>query len=228
MKRHRINEIFKLKTMKTCGVDSASVNTTSAGVSEHLHNPNQEEIQSPILRRVKGAQFFSVIFDETTDISGICQLSILLRYLHGRVLREDLITFVSAYDTIRDKDIKSEEERRLSGVALGHIVEDIAKNFDFDLKFCVGFGVDSCSWKRIVKNKEKLPDYVLETLENCDIDMCPTIHKHLQILTTYPVSAAISERSFSTLHRLKTWLRANIGEKDLLGLLSCRSIEKFH
>ena len=129
-------------------LESAPSNATY--ISKHTQNELiyccKEEIQSTILRRVKEAQFFSVIFDETTDISSICQLSISLRYLHERVLREDFITFVNAYDMIREEDIKSEGgERRLTGVALGHIVEDIAKNFDLDLKFCVGFGVDSCS-----------------------------------------------------------------------------------
>ncbi|KAJ8878502.1 hypothetical protein PR048_019080 [Dryococelus australis] len=52
----------------------------------------------------KKFKFFSVIFDETTDVS----------------------------------------KYHLSGVALGHI-KDIANNFDLHLKFCKGFGVDSCS-----------------------------------------------------------------------------------
>ncbi|KAJ8897756.1 hypothetical protein PR048_003106 [Dryococelus australis] len=74
-------------------------------------------------------------------------------------------------------------------------------------------------WKRVVKNKEELPDSVLGALENFDIDMYPTIHKLLRILATFPVSVTTAERSFSTLHRLKTWLQANISEERLIGLV---------
>ena len=46
--------------------------------------------------------------------------------------------FVNANDMIREADIKSEGgERSLTGDALGHIVEDIAKIFDLDLKMCI-------------------------------------------------------------------------------------------
>lgn len=46
--------------------------------------------------------------------------------------------------------------------------------------------------------------------------------KLLRILATLPVSLVTAERSFSTLHRLRTWLRANMGEERLtdLALLS--------
>ncbi|CAG9839152.1 unnamed protein product [Diabrotica balteata] len=68
-----------------------------------------------------------------------------LRYLHLNGIREDFITFVNAYDSIREECVGSEKERRLTEVTLCHIVEDSVNNFNLDLNFCVGFGVDSCS-----------------------------------------------------------------------------------
>lgn len=129
-------------------LQSAPSNATY--ISKHTQNELirccKEEIQATILARVKEAQFFSIIFDETTDISCISQLSLSVRYVHEYNLKEEFITFVNAYEMIREEDIVSERgERRLTGIALGHIVEDLAKNFDLDLKYCVGFGVDSCS-----------------------------------------------------------------------------------
>lgn len=45
---------------------------------------------------------------------------------------------------IQEDDIQSERgKRRLNGVTLGHVFEDIAKDFVSNFKFCVGFGVDS-------------------------------------------------------------------------------------
>lgn len=61
-------------------------------------------------------------------------------------LREEFITFANAYDLIRPEDIdKKSNELRLTGVALGDAVEDLAKAFDVDLQFCVGFGTGNCS-----------------------------------------------------------------------------------
>lgn len=58
-------------------LESAPSNATY--ISKHTHNELinccKDEIQSTILRRVKDAQFYSVIFDETTDITRFFQLS---------------------------------------------------------------------------------------------------------------------------------------------------------
>lgn len=80
------------------------------------------------------------------------------------------------------------------------------------------FSLWAQKWKRVQKSQGKISDSVLETLDNCDVDMYPTIHKFLRILATLPVSAATAERNFSTLRRVKTWLRANISEERLTGL----------
>lgn len=65
-------------------------------------------------------------------------------------------------------------------------------------------------WKWVIVNKEKLLESVLETLEDCDIDMYLIIHKLLHILATLSVRVATAECRFSTVHRLKTWFHANI------------------
>ena len=46
----------------------------------------------------------------------------------------------------------------------------------------------------------------------------PLIHILLTILLALPVSTASAERSFSTLRRLKTWMRSRMGEERLTGL----------
>lgn len=73
-------------------------------------------------------------------------------------------------------------------------------------------------WKRRLEEGGKLPNSVMEALDSCDAEMYPTIEKLLRILASLPVSAATAERSFSTLRRLKTWLRSNMGEDRLTGL----------
>lgn len=48
--------------------------------------------------------------------------------------------------------------------------------------------------------------------------MFPTIRTLLHILATLPVSVATAERSFSTLRRVKTWLRSRMTEDRLSNL----------
>ena len=59
-------------------MNSAKLNATyiSKNTQNELINACKEEIQKTILHRVKKAQLFSVIFDETTDLSHTSQLHI--------------------------------------------------------------------------------------------------------------------------------------------------------
>lgn len=107
----------------------------------------EEEITSIILERVREAGFYAILFDETTDISHIEQLSFSIRYIHDGKIREDFLKFIDAYDDLSttgpDEDPLS--ERKLSGKALGTIVLSIMKELSLDLNLCVGIGTDNCS-----------------------------------------------------------------------------------
>ena len=82
-------------------------------------------------------------------------------------------------------------------------------------------------WQK--NNRDKmLPSSALHAMESCSKEVYPLIHNLLQILATLPVSNASAERSFSTLRRLKTWLRTTMLQERLTGLaLMCvhRDIE---
>lgn len=80
------------------------------------------------------------------------------------------------------------------------------------------FNLWASKWQREKEIKNSIPSTVLETLLACDADLFPTISKLLQILLTLPVSVASGERSFSTLRRMKTWIRSCCGEDRLSGL----------
>lgn len=62
------------------------------------------------------------------------------------------------------------------------------------------------------------PKTFLEALDVCDVQFYKQIYRLLQISATLPVTVASSERSFSTLRRLKTYLRNKTGEERLNGL----------
>jgi len=67
------------------------------------------------------------------------------------------------------------------------------------------------------KATESIPERVAEGLSACDIGAFPIVHQFLTILFTLPISTASAE-SFSTLRRLKMWLRSRMGEERLTGL----------
>jgi hypothetical protein len=62
------------------------------------------------------------------------------------------------------------------------------------------------------------PDTVIETLKHCD-EFFPIIKTLLYLYTTIPVTTASVERSFSSLRRLKNYLRSTMGQERLNDLV---------
>ena len=50
-----------------------------------------------ILKEIKESKFYSVIFDETTDISHLSQMSLVIRYVHKAVVKENFIAFIDCH-----------------------------------------------------------------------------------------------------------------------------------
>lgn len=69
-------------------------------------------------------------------------------------------------------------------------------------------------WQRKLKNSPELhkSKNAMDALSVCNKVMFPNVFKLLQILATLPVSSASNERSFSTLKRIKTYLRNSTSE----------------
>ncbi|CAI6354812.1 unnamed protein product [Macrosiphum euphorbiae] len=73
-------------------------------------------------------------------------------------------------------------------------------------------------WNRIKSEDGVVLTDALTSMDQCNEILYPNIKKILHIIACLPVSVASAERSFSTLRRLKTWLRSNMGEERLVGL----------
>ena len=65
-----------------------------------------------------------------------------------------------------------------------------------------------------------MPENAFESLSlvHYNKDLIPAIFRILQIYSTIPITTATSERSFSTLKRIKTYLRNSMAEERLTGL----------
>ena len=74
------------------------------------------------------------------------------------------------------------------------------------------------TWRSLAENENEPPSDALFALQQCESNIFPLIHKLLQVIVIQPVTTASAERSFSNLRRLKTWLRATMGEDGLSGL----------
>lgn len=75
-------------------------------------------------------------------------------------------------------------------------------------------------WKRkwIAFKDVDRPHTAVESLNYCNPELFPNIHFLLKVLATLPVSTSTPERTFSTLKRVKTFLRNSTGQERLTGL----------
>lgn len=101
-------------------------------------------------------------------------------------------------------------------------VEDALSSLSYPDIDKVSLTMELGLWRRKWKNEEKdigvIPTSPLQTLPFCNGDLFPNIRRILELLCVLPVTVAEGERSFSTLRRLKTWLRSTTSESRLNGL----------
>ncbi|XP_050505348.1 52 kDa repressor of the inhibitor of the protein kinase-like [Diabrotica virgifera virgifera] len=104
-----------------------------------------DEIRDEILKRILESKYWSMMFDETSDLSHKEQITLVVRYLWKDAVREDFITFIDAYNAAADVNGKECKENKLSGKTLGEIVLRNVKELGLDLSYCVGIGTDGAS-----------------------------------------------------------------------------------
>jgi len=80
------------------------------------------------------------------------------------------------------------------------------------------FKAEFSIWKTKWLKEELRPNTAIAGLDNCNALLFPNIWKLLQVLATIPMSTATPERTFSSLKRLKTYLRNSTTENRLNGL----------
>ncbi|XP_050064207.1 52 kDa repressor of the inhibitor of the protein kinase-like [Aphis gossypii] len=73
-------------------------------------------------------------------------------------------------------------------------------------------------WKNRLANQNITLKSAFDGLLKCNEDIYQNIHFLFKILCTLPVSTACPERSFSSLKRIKSYLRNTMSEKRLNGL----------
>ncbi|XP_026819515.1 uncharacterized protein LOC113558219 [Rhopalosiphum maidis] len=155
--RFRINSGDKVleNHLMTAKNNATYISKTS---TNELINHCGNEVLSILLNRIHKAKYYCVLFDETTDVSHISQLSISIRYIYENTVREDFIGFVDLhkdnysadaldFDTDNESNTLDlqQSEPTITGEILGSTVVKKLKSVGLDLKLCVGIGCDGCS-----------------------------------------------------------------------------------
>ncbi|XP_050065546.1 52 kDa repressor of the inhibitor of the protein kinase-like [Aphis gossypii] len=92
---------------------------------------------------IKRSPFYSIMFDETTDMSHTSQLCLVIRYINEEyTVQEDFLGFIDPHSYNFEN---SEIEPKLNGKILGETVLKLMNNFNLDLNNCVGIATDGCS-----------------------------------------------------------------------------------
>lgn len=101
-------------------------------------------------------------------------------------------------------------------------IDSLAKDLQFwqtDLESPSSLRNEIKWWKiKWQKHSDKVPENLVECLQEVDVDEFPNIRKLLIVGCTLPISSCEAERSFSTLRRTKTFLRSTMAEERLAGL----------
>lgn len=129
-----------------------------------------EEITGIITEKIGKAKFFSIIFDETTDISNSSQMTFFVRYVFANKIHEDFLCFLQCHRE-NYADVGISIEPILSGKILADTVIKAMKDYSLNLKNCIGLGTDGCNvmlgeqkgavqeLKKTLKNALKSPCY---------------------------------------------------------------------
>ncbi|GBN37917.1 repressor of the inhibitor of the protein kinase [Araneus ventricosus] len=124
------------------------------------------------------------------------------------------------------------ESHKETAASLQYILPEFSTKTDFySLEAAFNFYEEYLSHKEVVQSEsmswkekwsqeksENLPKTAISSLEKCDKTFFPNIYILLKLLAVVPVSVATVERSFSSLRRLKTYLRNTTLESRLNGL----------
>ncbi|GBM85350.1 repressor of the inhibitor of the protein kinase [Araneus ventricosus] len=124
------------------------------------------------------------------------------------------------------------ESHKETVASLQHILPEFCTKTDFySLEAAFNFYEEYFSHKEVVQSEfmswkekwsqeksENLPETAISSLEKCDKTFFPNIYILLKLLAVVPVSVATVESSFSSLRRLKTYLRNTTSESRLNGL----------
>lgn len=190
--------------------------------------------------RENSEDIFSLIFKEVEEMAQISDIEIKIPRITGRQTHRSNVPATSAEQYFRlnifipylDSLITSLKSRFSEdssiGFSLSRLHPKITRNNVFlksdQIKNITekygleNFEAEYTTWVATWKIKEVSENVDFSELLSNDCEFYPSIQKGLKIFLTLPPTSCSIERSFSTLRRVKTWLRSTISENRLSGL----------
>jgi hypothetical protein len=138
------------------------------------------------------------MFDETTDVSVISQMSYSVRYLKSGKVFERFISFVNCHKKIysdeNDDDddqnlenISKQIEPKLSGETLETTVINILHDLKLDLNNCIGISTDGCT--TMISTIKEAVQHVQKSAKNSVYSPCHNHALNLSISKSSTVQA---------------------------------------
>lgn len=181
---------------------STSKNATyiSYPIQNNLIQCIGKEISTFITNEIKEAKYYSIMFDETTDVSVISQMSFSVRYLKSGKVFERFISFVNCHKKIYGDDndndddddpnlenISKQIESKLSGELLGTTVINILHELKLDLNNCIGISTDGCA--TMISTIKGAVQHVQKSAKNAVYSPCHNHALNLSISKSSTVQA---------------------------------------
>lgn len=221
---------------------SEYLQTKNIDLVNALDRVNQVTIQLQILRD-NATDEFNKIYEEVNRLGGLINVEESMPRICITQRNRQNVPFQSTKEFYRrtvfiphlDDILLSLNERFLSHHEIINSLQYVLPNMIVDkpysnLKTAITFyqndlkGYDDIIeaeyqlWQSKWNLVESRPSTAIEALHQCDQLMYPNMYELLKILSILPVSTATAERSFSTLRRLKNYLRNTTSESRLVGL----------
>jgi len=135
----------------------------------------KKEITFHILKEIEQAKFYSIMFDETTDISKMSQMSLIIRYIHNEKVYERFIAFIDCHQYLYKGQTVEEIEEvtiepKITGDMLGSTVINIMSELGLNINNCIGIATDGCTV--MVSTTKGAVKKVQETAKNALYSPC--------------------------------------------------------
>ncbi|GBN01562.1 repressor of the inhibitor of the protein kinase [Araneus ventricosus] len=211
--------------------DSVDVDCASNNASSGVANTSTVD-PAPVVEDFN--QEIAAKLDIKEDITRVCRLQTACNNVPYSTEEEYYrrAVYVPYFDYFYNSLKERFESHKETVASLQHILPEFCTKTDFySLEAALNFYEEDLSHKEVVQSEfmlwkekwsqeksENLPKTAISSLEKCDKTFFPNIYIILKLLAVLPASVATVERSFSSLRRLKTYLKNTTSESRLNGL----------
>ncbi|KAL7307649.1 hypothetical protein TKK_0000333 [Trichogramma kaykai] len=154
------------------------------------------------------------MFDETTDIANVSQLSLVIRYFWKKSIYEDFVGFLDVQSEISamNENFDNTMELKATGLNLGQIVLKKLKDMGMNLNHCVGITTDGCS----VMTSDSCGAVKTVMAETKNASYCPCYNHKLNLSISQSSSVQAIRNVVGTLKDVIAFFKASAKRSHLL------------